>query len=489
MVTFPLSFYGIPIMLAAAFIIPLVSLKKEKMVPYIGVSACLASFFLAALTFIDVLEFGILTHQMEGWPAPFGITIAVDNLSMFLVFMINFIGFAALAFSTKFIKERRTKYYSLLCLVLVGLLGIAHTGDIFNMFVFFEIMSISSYALTSYYRNRDSIEAAMKYIIMGSIATSIILFGIAFIYSAAGSLNMADLALRIPAAAGPVLPLGLGLLLAGFLFKAAIFPFHAWKPDVASVIPVPFATLLATAGSAIGIYAMLRIAFTVFSLTGFWLHISLIVMGVFSMVFGAVLALQQYNILRLLAYSSISQMGFVVMSLGIGSVNALGYTAGIFHLFNIMVFDALLFLCAGIIVYHAGTADMRKLGGFGSFNPILFYSFVIAMLSSVGIPLFNGFSSKILIYIATLQTYPVLTVISLLVSVLTLGYMLKVYDLVFLGGKKISPGRIHRSMWIPMAVLAAVCLFFGVLPNLGMAISDAIASNLSNAMYIMGVLG
>lgn len=482
------SFYTIPLLLGVAFLIPLISFKSDRHASWAAIAGTFAALVLSSLTIPGILTERILTFQMEDWAAPFGITVAVDSLSLLLIMIITSVGFLATIFSYRFIREKRTKYYSLLCLFLAGMLGAAHTGDMFNLFVFFEIFSLSSYALVSYYRNANAIEGSIKYLIQGSLATSLILFGIAFIYGLTGTLNMADLALRIPQINSFVLPLALGLLLTGFGLKIAMFPFHAWKADVISATPAPIGALFATASTSVGLYTLFRMFLTVFTVTSVQVYTLIAVLGVVTMITGAVMALQQSDLLRLLAYSSISQAGFVLLAFGTGISNSLGYTAAVFHLFNVVALEALLFFCAGVIIHETGTSDMGKLGGLARFNPVLNYAFLIGILANAGVPLLNGFSSKWLIYIATLHTNPVFMILAVLSSVLALFYGLKAYSVMFLRNAKVGSRQISHFMLIPIIILAGACIFFGVLPWTGIRISNIVVESFVNIPYVMKVL-
>jgi multicomponent Na+:H+ antiporter subunit D len=482
------SFYSIPLLLAVAFIIPIVSFKSDRYVPWLAIAGTFITLLLASMTIPGIMTERILNFQMEDWIAPFGITVVVDSLSLLLIMIITGTGFLAALFSRKFIREKRTKYYSLLCLFLAGMLGAVHTGDMFNLFVFFEIFSLSSYALTSYYRNANAIEGSIKYLIQGSLATSLILFGVAFLYGLTGTLNMADLAMRIPEVSSFILPLSLGLLLTGFGLKAAMFPFHAWKPDVISATPAPIGALFATASASVGIYTIFRMFITVFSITSPMVYMLVAVLGAVTMIVGAVMALQQGDLLRMLAYSSVSQAGFILLAFGIGLSNSLGYTAAVFHLFNVVALEALLFFCAGVIIHHAGTSDMGRLKGFAGFSPVLNYAFLIGILANAGIPLLNGFSSKWLIYVAALDVNPVFMVLAVLASVLALFYGLKAYSLIFLRNANVGPGIIPHSMLIPIVVLAGFCIFFGVLPWAGIRISGVVVESFTSIPYVMKVL-
>ena len=215
----------------------------------------------------------------------------------------------------------------------------------------------------------------------------------------------------------------------------------------------------------------------------------MIAAGSLTMLLGALLAMQQRNLLRLLAYSAISQVGYILVAFGVGGFNPLGFQAGVFHLFNVAMFEALLFLSSGVVMHKAGTYDMERLGGMVRFSPAIAYAFLTGMLANIGVPLFSGFASKWLIYVATLETFPLLTVLAVVVSIMTLMYGLRAYSIVFLGNRNVKPGRVAKSMLVPIFILAAICILFGVLPQLGFDISEFVARFFDNARYISAVLG
>jgi multicomponent Na+:H+ antiporter subunit D len=198
-------------------------------------------------------------------------------------------------FSQSYVKKNKSQYYALMCLLLAGLLGIIHTGDIFNMFVFFEIMSISSYGLVAFYRNRKALEASIKYIVMGALATSLILLGITFLYGAFGTLNMADIAVKASGYTGILLPLSIAFLLTGFSLKSGLVPFHTWLPDAHPAAPSPISALLSGLVIKGGIYCIMRVGFTVLGAPAILLQ-ALTVIGVLSMVVGGALALVQTDL-------------------------------------------------------------------------------------------------------------------------------------------------------------------------------------------------
>jgi multicomponent Na+:H+ antiporter subunit D len=482
------GFFPMAVILATAFIIPIVSIKHRKYISHIAAAGTLATIALMINVIPEVLSGGRLVFGVAGWEAPFGISIVLDPLSVFMALFSLLIGFLVIIFSHRYIRERKAEYYSLVCLALVGTLGIIITGDLFNLFVYLEIMSVSSYALVAFNRDKPAVEASIKYLIIGSIGTSLILLGIAFLYGLTGTLNIADIALKVSTISSPVLGIAFGLILTGFAVKAGLMPFHAWLPDAYQASPSPISAIFAGVTTNVGIYAMIRVGFIALTSTTalLWMFIFF---GLISMVGGAFLALVQSNLKRLLGYSSISQMGYIAVALGLGT--ALGISAGILHIINQALIKGLLFLCTAFVVYQAKTDNIYKISGHFKFHPVVAYSFLIGGLSLVGLPLFNGFVSKWMIYVATLQVYPILTVIALMVSVITLAYILKAFYLIFLGNVKPAADerKIPLTMQIPMIVLVILIIALGVMPEFSVWLSELMASSLNPMGYIGGVLG
>lgn len=480
------SFISIPALLFAAFLIPIIGIYDKKMVPHIALAATLLSFISSLLTIGPLKESGVLVDYMGGWPAPYGIAIAIDSFSLMIITLITFTGLLAAMFSVRYIKSPHTEYYSLLCLLLVGLLGIAHTGDLFNLFVFLEITSISSYALAAYYREKSSIEASIKYLIMGAFATSLVLLATALTYGLTGTLNMADLANKLSTIESPAIPVIISLFLTGLAFKSAIVPLHVWKPDVMQATPVPVGSIFASASIATSLYAIMRILHTVFNIQ---LTLVLLIAGAATMLLGAILAVQQDNILRLLAYSAISQVGYILIAF------ATDLTSGIYHLLNVTIIESLLFLSVGAAMISINTKEtsMTKLSKITkySYSPIIPSAFLIGILSNAGIPFLNGFSSKWLIYTTTLKTCPLLTIAAVLTSVITLAYSLKAYHLVFRkrGTENSSLKKLDITTLLPLIALMIICIYLGIFAGDGALISEKIAQSLTgNAQYIKAVL-
>ncbi len=464
------------VLFLAAFLV--LVLKRD----IIAISAIIFSFIFFLLAYFSP---DIMMFAFSGWSPPFGIVWVLDKLGLFMAIMITGIMSLTAVYSVKYVKERKHRYYTLICLLTIGLIGISLTGDIFNMYVFFELMSVASYALVAFLLNKESTEAALKYLITGSLSSSFLLVGIAMLYGLTGTLNMADMALKI--SGGPVFMIVLGLILGGLSLKSAIVPFHFWLPDVHPAAPSPVSALLSSVIIGSGVYMTIRIIFTVFGIMSiFWM---LIILGLITMVVGGLMAIMQKDVKRLLAYSTVSQVGYIFIAIGMGT--PAGVTAGLFHLFNNILLKCLLFLSFGIILWHTGTRDLNKLGGLGKRMPWVAFCFGIGALGTAGIPPLNGFASKWLIYLATWEVSPIITSIAIIVSAITLAYYLKVFSCIFMGPSTFKiVKKTPKTMLIPIIILAIICIIIGILPQIGMMFVEP-ATNvlLEQGQYINAVLG
>lgn len=457
-------FIAIP--LGTAFVIVLLGRTREI---YSDILATIAALILAILPFILILTLDkgeTLVYSMGKWLPPQGINLVLDGLSRLMLIIINVVGFLAIVYSVSYMKKftAKSKYYGLFMLMLTGMNGVVLTGDFFNLFVFAEIAAISSYALVAFGVEAEELEASFKYMVMGSIATVLILFSIGLLYGLTGSLNMADVGRTIQGNGSTLVSFSMVLFLTGFGIKAAIIPFHAWLPDAHPSAPAPVSAMLSgVLIKALGVYALMRIFFNVF---GFNLQLSWVfmILGLLSMFGGGLLALRQDDLKRLLAYSSISQMGFIILGLGCG--NYWGILGALFHLLNHSSFKSLLFLNSGAVEYSVGTRKLDKMGGLSKVMPITGVTSTIASLSISGIPPFNGFWSKLFIIIGLVQAnHFILAVLAILASILTLAYYLRMQRYAFFGKLKKELERIKEaplSMCFSMIVLAAVCVGLGI---------------------------
>ncbi|MCK4808636.1 MAG: hypothetical protein KAS90_03380 [Candidatus Aenigmarchaeota archaeon] len=473
----------VPVLLAAVLGITITSGRHREYHWRISFWAVFISLGLLLMDFSEIMSAKIITYNMLGWNPPLGICFAVDLVGYLVMSLVAVTALAALAISRTEIHKDRKEFYALFLLLFLGLAGASMTGDIFNLFVFFEILSIASYALVSYSGRVGSVASSVRFLVMGSFATSLILLGIAFIYGSLGTLNIADISRSMSLSSTTASLAGFGLLLCGFSFKAAVAPFHAWKPSVIRYTPLSLGLMFTAGGVTIGLYTIFRLAATI---SGLDISSLLIFLSLLTMVVGAVLALQTHNLKKLLAYSAISQSGYVLFGLGIGS-----YTGALYHLVNLVIIDMLLFVASYVVISHLKTSNLDRMGGLGSGNPLLLASFAVGALSLAGLPLFNGFSSKLIIYTAGLEVFPVGAIVAMLVSVLTLAYCSKMMFMIFFSNMK-GEGRINLGVDIKfiLVILAIVCIAFGVLQAPVTDVMAAIAgSGLDRELYIRTVLG
>ncbi|MHC4722179.1 MAG: complex I subunit 5 family protein, partial [Planctomycetota bacterium] len=370
------AFVAIP--LVTAFLLPIFGKKGKTLATLL---ANLATLSLLALAVASIGRTDV--YEVGKWSIPLGINMVLDGLSSLLLLAISVVSTAAMLFSVRYMEQytAKAKYLSLFMLMVAGMNGVVLSGDIFNVFVFLEIASIASYALVGFGCEHEELEASFKYMVLGSIGSIFVLFAVALVYGNTGSLNMAYISKAIQSSGlNPGLTFALGLFVAGFGLKAALVPFHAWLPDAHPSAPAPISAMLSgVIIKALGIYALARMVFNVFgvSIQMGWI---LTVLGLLSMVVGAFMAIGQWDIKRLMAYSSISQLGYVVLGIGLGGVilargdnvawASLAILGGLFHLVNHAVYKSLLFLTSGSIQMSTGTREMREMGGLAEKMPV-----------------------------------------------------------------------------------------------------------------------
>ncbi len=458
-----------------------------------------------------------LTYRVGGWELfekiPIAIYMVVDGLSIYLLLIINLISFLSAFYSISYIKRftAENHYYTLFCLMTAGMNGVVASGDLFNIYVFLEMAAIASYALVAFEIEKEHLEASFKYQVLGGISSLFILLSIGFLYWNTSTLNIADVSRLIASGESRELVMFSQIIfLSGFGLKAAIMPFHAWLPDAHSSAPSPISSMLSgVLIKAIGVYVILRLFFNMFMIS---YNISLVitVIGTVSMILGGILALGQWDIKRLLAYSSISQIGYVILGVGIGmlvlvqngerSVAALAIAGGLFHLFNHAVFKGLLFMNAGAVEFETGLRDMKKLGGLSSKMPVTTSTSLSASMSIAGIPPFNGFFSKLIIIIAAIQAkYYVLSILAVFVSIITIAMYLKVQRFTFFNKsgedwdrRGISVREVPFSMCFSMIILAILCFVLSslIVPSVRDVLLTPAVDVLVNAgEYSKAVLG
>jgi len=455
--------------LAASFLTALIGAKGIKR--FCSPLAILASLSLLSISLVCLKlceTAGSLTYKWAGWQYPLGLSISADSLSVFMLIVVNLIAFLALIYAFSYTREftGEWKFYSLFLLMLAGMNGVIISTDLFNLYVFLELASISGYALVAFGAQAEHFEASFKYAVMGALASIFILLGIALIYGFTATTNMADIPFVLAQKPHSLL---LGfisvLFLTGFGLKAALVPFHAWLPDAHSCAPTPVSAVLSGVFiKTLGVYALARVFYNVIGLRENVLF-AMMVLGALSMVVGAILALAQKDIKRMLAYSSISQIGYIVLAFGIAT--PLAILGGLLHIFNHAILKSLLFLNAGAIEYSARTRRLDKLGGLKDKLAFTSLTAFVASMSISGVPPLGGFWSKLIIILAAVQAGRMgFAAIAVGVSIITLVYYLRFYSKVFLGKPAVGqeePKQLPFSMKFSMAVLAVLCVLSGLL--------------------------
>ena len=470
--------------LAATFLIMIVGRFVKDFNKYY---TSLTLLFLVIISFSCLFNIGenVDVYKVGGWQPinkiPIGIYMVMDGFSAIVVCIINLIGFLVAIYSISYIKRYTSEnyFYALFCLMIAGMNGVVLSGDLFNIFVFLEISVISAYSLVAFGVEKNELEASFKYQVLGSIASFLILFGIGFIYWKTKTLNIADIREAFKTGYDKSFYLFVQLLiLSGFGLKAAIMPFHAWLPDAHSSAPSPISAMLSGVFiKAVGIYVIIRLFFNMFIITES-MAILITTLGTLSMVIGVFLAIGQWDIKRLLAYHSISQMGYVMLSIGIGmilisrgvkqEVAALAIAGGIFHLINHAAFKGLLFLNAGAIEYTIGTRNLKEMGGLAKSMPATSATSFVASMSISGIPPFNGFFSKLIIIVAAITAkFYLLAALAVIVSIITLASFLKFQRYAFYDksdeDKRPEAKEVPYPMIFSMIVLSIVCLLLSLL--------------------------
>ena len=507
----------IAVTLATAFLTPLVGIaSKRARNTLIVLALAFVAFLVVALARdvmlnqIHVYTLGAAAPDLTipgGAIVPVRIILEVDGLSAFMGIVIAIVSLVAVIYSMSALKTEtgQNGFYTLLLLMAAGMFGMVFTGDLFNLFVFLEITSISGAALIAFRTKfADSQEGGFKYVVVSAVASLMILFAIGLLYSQYNLLNIGALAATMEYTM--LDRIALVILMSAFVMKLGGVPLHMWLSDTYSVAPASIPALLIVASQA-SLYALLRTSFTLYGVTldqsvAGWI---IIIVGLLSMFVGVTMAIRQTDITRLIAYNCVCESGFMLVGLGVGlavladpgALDAFGTMAmngAVFHMINHALFEGLLFLVAGAIFYRIGTRDLNQMCGLGHTMKLTAVLFLLGALASAGIPPFNGFASKILIYESVYQFNPILTMIGILVSILTLAVFMKVFFSAFTGAslpRYRDVREVPRPMVAAMIVLAAGIIFFGLFPGLVLdwIVQPATDALVNQGAYIDAIMG
>ncbi|NJE30971.1 proton-conducting membrane transporter [Thermococcus sp. 18S1] len=475
--------------LISAFFVPLIKGFGKKAVKYYLIAVTAVQTGIAAWIFQQVYTTGQPIIVMAGaWRPPVGINLYIGHFAALFVLIIAAVSFLMAVFSLKAIEvEPIDKYAMLFLLLMLGATGMIATGDIFNLFVFMEITAISAYALTAYNKTGEAAEASMKYIILGGIGSSFFLIGVALIYGALGTLNMAQIAQLAGTIDPTVAQVGLALIIFGLAVEAEIFPLNAWAPDAYQAAPHPVTAMFSGFVVKAGLYAMARILYLMQASAG-WNSILglLITLGTLTVIVGELAALRQRDVKRMVAYSSIAQVGFIAVGFALGT--QAGVNAAVFHMVNHAVVKVLMFLAIGHVAVILGGSELERFKGLGKRMPLTAFAITIGAISITGVPLFNVFWSKMQLVMASMAAGKTGVIALILAAsvVEAVYYFRLIHTMWFTGeGERISEGLAISLM---LLFLAALVIVIGVYPDYAWSIAQKAGNDIFNvAQYIKNV--
>ncbi len=468
-------------------------LRHRTLVTGFAIAATWLTFAISVLLMLRVLDQGILSYELGGWPPPWGIEYRIDLLNAFVLILVSGIGAVVATWSPASISvelpryERHYLFYTAYLLCLTGLLGIAATGDLFNVFVFLEISALSSYVLISMGQDRRALTSAYQYLIMGTLGATFILIGIGLLYIMTGTLNMADMAVQLESVRDTrTVLVAFGFFVVGISVKMALFPLHLWLPNAYAYAPSVVTAFIAATATKVSVYILLRFFFTVFgyefAFESMRLWVFLMPLALIGIVTGSLVAIFQNNIKRMLAYSSVAQIGYMVLGISFASVN--GLTGGIVHLFNHGLMKCALFLAMGCIVLRCGSAHIDEMRGLGRRMPWTMAAFVAGGLSLIGVPLTVGFISKWYLVLAALEQglWPVAAVV-LFSSLLAAVYVWRVVEVAYFHEPPAVEGEgsiteAPLSLLLPMWALVIAIFYFGITTDVTAGIARMAAESL-----------
>ena len=465
MVGSPVLLIAIPLL--AAFLIPLLGMIWKELVRIVP-GLVLAFMMISSISMlIYVTNNSTIIETLSGWEAPWGINLVFSPLTGFLATIMTTMGFLVWLYSYRFKRnvdfEPAKKYFIFLMMLVAGAVGIVITGDIFNQFVFIEITGISAYALTAFYTGRNSAEASFKYLLMGSLSASSLLIAIAIIYSQLGTLNMADIADKMHLMPAGYKVTALIFFMMGLGIEAEIFPLNGWAPDAYTEAPGPIGAAFSGILVKAGVYAMVRLMFTLFDVSGS-MEV-LLSLGLITLIIAETAAIRQEKLKRMLAYSSIGQMGLVFVAFGIGTIE--GVYAALFLMLNHAIIKPLLFFSGSQLVFNSKEKLISEVNGMGKYMPLTALLFSLGAFAIVGLPPFAGFWSKLSVLTAAANEGMLLIIaLILMVSVIEIYFFEK--------SEEVIPQKPRINAVIAMSVLGILILLIGFNP-------DVVSTYLHNA--------
>ncbi|MDD5005431.1 MAG: NADH-quinone oxidoreductase subunit L [Candidatus Omnitrophica bacterium] len=463
---------------AGAFILPLVARISLKTRDFAALGLVLASFVFSLLLIPQIMA-GRAVIIFSQLPLGFNFVLTADALAVFMACVSSFISAIIILYSFGYIShyENQNEYYTMVVLFLGAMMGLVFAGNLILLYVFWEITAITSWRLIGFFREKKHVICADKAFLVTMFGAVLMLIGFISIFQQTGSFDLA--VIKESVKTNPVSNLAIALILVGIFSKSATLPFHTWLPD-AGVAPSPVTALLHAAILVkIGVYVFARLFLTTFSLAQFW-HTAVPIIAAISAIVSAGAALRETDIKRIIAYSTVSQIGFIFLGLSIG--NELAVAGGLLYILMHGLAKAGLFLCAGIIEQNTKTKDITKLGGLIKTMPVTAMAFLFCAFSVMGIPPFGGFFSKYMVFAGAVETGHLWIVFAFLVGAfLTILYLFRVFNLVFLGEARSLIQAKEKSpiMVTSVAILAVLSLVGGIFINYPCGFVQIILANMA----------
>ncbi len=478
----PVLIIAVPLLIA--FLMPFFNYIHKKLPAFLALLTTAFNVLVISRNFSAIMS-NPMVIEIGGWQPPFAINLYIGPLALLAITVINVVGLILSVYNLNHDYEINDKFYLLFLMIIAGASGMVMTGDLFNLFVFIEITSVAAYGLTVFNRG-DSYEAAFKYIIIGAIGSVFLLIAVGFTYASVGTLNMAEISHLSPNLSPNLMRIITLLFMIGIGIEAELFPLNLWVPDVYSEAPTSVTSILSGAVSVAGIYALGRIFFTLFQDPALFSY--LMIIGVITLIVGELVAYNQENIKRMLAYSSIAQMGLIVTIISINTSEAIA--AGLFQLINHSILKVLLFISAGVLIKAAGSKKIEELNGLGNKKPIASLGFSIGAMGILGVPFFNGFVSKLMLINSTLNAEKIIiTGLILFATIVEIAYYLKVVQKLYFSNRDKKVFK-TANIFIPVLVLTIFVFALGIYPELITNTLNKAASELiTNTEYITNVLG
>jgi len=472
------TFAHLPIL---AVVVPLIAapvtllLRRSTPAWAVATAACAFSFVAAILLALEVAAHGVISYHIGSWPPPWGIEYRVDALSAFVMVLVSGIATVVAPYAWRSVRaelprDRLYLFYTMYCLCVAGLLGMTVTGDAFNIFVFMEIASLSSYVLIALGRDRRALLAAYQYLILGTIGATFYVIGVGMLYLVTGTLNLADMAERLPAVTDtrPVLA-ALAFITVGISLKLALFPLHLWLPNAYAYAPSAVTAFLAATATKVSVYILLRFYFSVFGLKLVTEVLPmpeiLLVLSLAGIITASLVAVWQTDLKRLFAWSSVAQIGYITLGISMASID--GLTASVIHLFNHGITKGAIFLLlGGVALRMGGRAWLEDARGLGRTMPLTAFGITLAGLSLIGVPGTAGFISKWYLVLSALEAgrwWLAGTVVA--TSLIAVVYVWRFVEAAYLSAPPEGATRKGEAPWtmlVPALVLAAACVWFGL---------------------------